>query len=570
MAKTRYRKYDPRRGAELVLNYLTSMVDERRDFLPYWLVGIHVNPAFARHCRVDDAELVASWYEAIAAARDVLGTEEGAEVQAAFRRHLLRSWGPHGLRFHANYPWTRTMHSSFHEMGYVLGALNRCLTVDPDDKQAERRAAGLCRGLRELVIDRQVLTFWSGDWPVEEKTYEFPNDVYLLEAGFDLTRMTGRGEQCIRNAVLLRPLAVRYEQSGDERARDLAEGLANHLLGVSRYFSWNMEYFGHVHSTAWFAAGLVRLGRLIGEGRYIEKGKAIYDFTRSLSSSFGWVPEYAKWRPLAEEHCETCCIRDMIFLAAELIDCGHAEYWTDLNSFARNMLVENQIDSGAFVAVDNTLADTDEATWRDLDRRVVGGFSGGTEPNAISLRRFRSIAGCCVGTAPQAIQLVWNRAVEYSRKRLTVNLPVDKTTRHGEVEMGYPNEGYIRVTPKRPMDVAIRLYPWMPAKLQGRLGGRRKAFDVEDGLAVFRNCPAGKPVELRHVLRTRTVKEEVAERVYTETWRGPDLVDLRPRAEPGDLRLWQREEGRKKKYPKPPAERTEGTGLYAQPTQQKR
>ena len=119
--------FDLEARARLALNYLTSMTDPDEDWLPYWMVQIHVVPPFARHCRVDDAELVASWYEAITAIRNSFGIEEGAEQQAAFKRHVLKSWGEHGLRFHEPYPWTQTIHSSFHEMAYVLGALNRSI-----------------------------------------------------------------------------------------------------------------------------------------------------------------------------------------------------------------------------------------------------------------------------------------------------------------------------------------------------------------------------------------------------------------------------------------------------------
>ena len=184
----RYETFDIQQNARYALNYLTRMVDPCVDYLPYWLIQAGRYPARAEHCRVDDAELVASWYEAMAATREILGTDEGAEVQAGFRRHVLKSWGPMGLRYHEDYPWTFTMHSSFHEMGYILSSLNRMLRVDSDDREAERRAAGLVRGMRKLVIERKVKTFWSGDTPETEPIYEFPNDVYLLDGGWDLAR----------------------------------------------------------------------------------------------------------------------------------------------------------------------------------------------------------------------------------------------------------------------------------------------------------------------------------------------------------------------------------------------
>jgi len=563
----RYEKFQPLDNARLALNYLTSMVDERYDNLPFWRVAPHVYPAFAKHCRVDDAELVASWYEGLSAARAMLGTDDGAQVQESFRRHLMKSWGEQGLRFHQPYPWSYTIHSSFHEMAYVLSALNRLLLDRPYAREAARRAAGLVRGLRSLVIQRQVRTFWCGDFEEADPLYEFPNDVYLAGRGFDLTRHTGRGEQPIRNGAMLRPLVVRWERTGDEVALDLARGIANHLLGVSRYFNYRMEFFGHVHSAVWVASGLVRLGRLTGESRYLAKGKAIFDYVRSLSSSFGWVPEFAQWHPMTEEHTETCCIKDMIECAGELIDAGHEECWEVLNLFARNQLVENQIKSGGFVACDNTLQDTVDETFRDIDRRVVGGFSGGAEPNSISLKRFRAVAGCCIGTAPQALEMVWDRAISYGRGRVTVNLPVDKRTPAAAVAMGYPNEGRIAVTARRDCDVAIRLHPWMGAGVAGFVNGRQRRFRREGGLAVFDRVPRGATVELRHPLRARRVKEWARARTFTVIWRGPDVVDILPRG--AHIRLYQRVEGARKLYPRPSKQRGREPGFVAAPTQQK-
>jgi hypothetical protein len=219
------------------------------------------------------------------------------------------------------------------------------------------------------------------------------------------------------------------------------------------------------------------------------------------------------------------------------------------------------------VAVDNRKRDTRRRTYRDIGERLVGGWSGGALPNSISLLRFRSIAGCCVGTAPQALQIVWDRVASYRRKRLTVNLPVERELRQGAIEIGYPNEGFVRVTPRRACDVAIRLHPWMPDRVQGLRNGKPSRFERDGRLAVFRGLAPGDTVEIRHVLRTRRLKEHVFDGDYTGIWRGPDMVDLLPRGEP--LRLYQRVEGKRKVYPRPTKKGSGGKGFEAKPTQQK-
>ncbi|CQR52673.1 glycoside hydrolase family protein [Paenibacillus riograndensis] len=565
MPNPKYEKFEPLKNAQLVLGYLTSMVDEKYDNLPYWLVLPHKRPAEAAHCRVDDAELVGSWYEAIDAVRKMLKTEEGAAVQQSFYRHVLKSWGEHGLRFHEHYPWTHTNHSSFHEMGYILPALNRMVENNPGDKEADKRASELIRGMRALVIERKVRTFWSGDYQEQEPIYEFPNDVYLEDGGFDLTRHTGRGEQAIRNAIILHALVRRYEIAGDEVALDLAMGIANHLLGASRYFNYKMEFFGHVHSAGWAASGLVRLGRATGSERYIHAGKGIYDYIRSLSSSFGWVPEYAQWHPMHEEHCETCCIKDMIECANELILAGYEEYWNDMTLFARNQLVENQVKVSSYVVTDNTLPDNNGITYRELDKRMIGGFTGGSLVNSISLSKFRSIAGCCVGMAPVALEIVWDRSVEYKNGKVIVNMPIDKETEQASVTMDYPDRGYISVTPKQNCDVAIRVYPWMGGDIRGTMNGLAYDPSIEGSLAVFRNVQAGTTVELQHPIETVVIKETARDEEYSVSWRGCDVIDIFPRGE--HLRLYQRDLSLPKYYPSVEDVQYSGAANYG-PTQQ--
>lgn len=559
-----YERYDPIESARLVHHYITNMVDKAYDNLPYWLLLPNKKPAEAAHCRVDDAELVGSWYEGLTAAMEMLGTNEGDEVKQSLRRHLMKSWGEHGLRFCEKYPWTHTVHSSFHEMGYILPALNKITEEYPEDAEAEKRTSELIRGMRSLVIERKVRTFWSGDSMETEPVYEFPNDVYLKEGGFDLSRHTGRGEQSIRNALMLPALVRRYELKKDEVALDLAVGLANYVLGVSRYFNYKMEYFGHVHSAMCFAGGLVELGRILDRKDYIEKGKGIYDYTRSLSSDFGWLPEYAQWHPMSEEHCETCCIRDMVICAKALIDCGYTEYWNDINMFARNQLVENQVRYTGYVECDNSLPDGDGITYRDIDKRMMGGFTGGSEPNCISLERFRSIAGCCVGTAPVALKAVWDGVAADENGVMVVNVPCDKKTEEYELSSLLPNEGKITLKALKAGKFGFRLYAWITEPVFS-VNGEKKDAVIENGIAAF-ELQSGDELVLWFDIVTRKVKEKVRDTDFTVFYRGCDVVDILPRG--AHVRLYQRDLEAPRYYPTPADVKYTGAANYG-PTQMK-
>lgn len=547
-----YEQYSLKEDAKRVLGYINGMTDRKFDYLPFWLTVPNKKPAEAEHCRVDDAELVGSWFEAVDSLEGILGkTDVSRELYNGFRQQVLSNWGEHGLRFHKKYPWTHTMHSSFHEMGYILPALNRLVCNDPNDKEAEKRASELVRGMRELVISREVRTFWSGDSAEKAQSYEFPNDVYLMDGGFDLTRHTGRGEQCIRNAVSLHALVDRYVIAKDEVALDLAIGLANNLLGPARYFNYKYEFFGHVHSSAWVAAGLLYLGRVTGMEKYTNAGEKIYAYVRSLTSSYGWVPEYAQWHKPEDEHCETCCIKDLILCINELILSGKTEHWNDFNLFARNQLTENQIKYTGYVTVDNSLEDAGGKTYRNLDQRLLGGYTGGSEPNAISLNRFRSIAGCCVGTAPIALQIIWNNTVTVENGILTVNVQTEKETDRYKLTHLLPDEGSISLSLKKATDAGFRIYPWMGKDWKLICNGKEIAplFDPKGNIAYAQKLKEGDVLELSFPMETVMKEEFFAGKTYKEYWRGGDMIDVEPRGE--HIRLYQRDLTKPKYLPLP-------------------
>lgn len=545
----RYQQYNLVEDAQRVLSYIDNMTDRAYGCLPFWLVVPHKKPAEAEHCKVDDAELVGSWFEAIDSLEGILGKSEVTrELYSGFRAQLMESWGEHGLRFHKKHPWTHTIHSSFHEMGYILPALNRLIKNNPDDKEAEMRAAGLVRGMRSLVIERKVRSFWSGDSIESEPLYEFPNDVYVKDKGFDLSHHTGRGEQSIRNAVSMHALVDRYVIAKDEVALELAIGLANHLLGPSRYFNYKMEFFGHVHSSVWIAAGLIYLGRVTGEDKYITAGKRIYDYVRSLSSDYGWVPEFAQWKPMNEEHCETCCLKDMILCARELIECGYSEYWNDINLIARNQLTENQVKYTGYVVSDDTLPDKDGKTYHHLAERIIGGYTGGSEPNSISINRFRSIAGCCVGTAPIALAILWENTVTKKDGIYAVNVHTEKSTEEYRLTHKMPDEGVITLEMKVAGKAGFRIYPWMGEVTLTKNGTATKTETTEDGV-LCTEVAAGDVLTLLFAIETVVRKEFFAGAEYTEYWRGGDMIDIEPRG--GHIRLYQRDNEKEKYYPTP-------------------
>ena len=116
--------------------------------------------------------------------------------------------------------------------------------------------------------------------------------------------------------------------------------------------------------------------------------------------------------------------------------------------------IGDSLSSGEFEATDPA---TGGKTYHDLDKRLLGGYTGGSEPNSISLTRFRSIAGCCVGTGPIALGILWKNVVTEKDGILTVNLHTDKENADYALSHKMPDEGVIALTLKKNTSAGFRI-----------------------------------------------------------------------------------------------------------------
>ena len=203
-----YTAFEPLEHASLALNFLTQMTDPALDGLPYGLFAPLNNPPFAEHNRIDDAELVASWFEGISCCREMLGTNKGADVEEALG-HLLLNQGwdaASGLRFPTRRPWTPDLdYVLVPEMAAVLSALNRLCQASPGDKLAEKRAAGLVAGLAACVVETKQRFAGFGIFDVEDSCRMFPGDVFVQGKGFVPGVGTGFSDWMVRCCTLIAP-----------------------------------------------------------------------------------------------------------------------------------------------------------------------------------------------------------------------------------------------------------------------------------------------------------------------------------------------------------------------------
>lgn len=550
-----FKHFDPLRQAGLSLDHLTAMTDPRLGHLPWGQVQAFSLLPFAEHTRQDDAEFAATWYEGISCAREMLGTDRGADVQAALREIVLDPvcWEEStGLRYPARRPWTgETDYCTISEMGPVLSALNRMIETDPKDAVALERATKLVAGLRRLVVEHKERLTPAGPFPVDPPVYSFPSDVLVRGRGFAPELATGFADATLRACTIIHPLMQHHFLTGSKPALDLAKGLSNLLTGLSHFFSHKTEFQGEVHSALVAAAGLAALGRRLSKDRYVARAKSLYDYVRRNSSEFGWVPEFLQWQLAADELCDATCTADMMTCAIELIECSFPEYWVDVLRFWRNHLQQAQLEGapwlGAVPAADAPAApaDTPQRTYRDIAPRLRGAFCGASGPSFVNLSRPRLVSARASAAGPRAMLRAWRHSMDLNRDIVTINFPVDRETPYAKVTVGYPDEGLVRIELKKTCRINLRAFPWMVTPYEGTIAGRPAALERREDYIAFPACPKGKAAVFRHEIRTKRILENITALDFYGLWRGPDMVDILPHGAGCGFRLYQRDLGGK-------------------------
>lgn len=539
-----FRHFDPLHHARLALEHLTGMTDPKLGFLPYGQVLAYATVPFAEHSRQDDAEFAASWFEGISCAREMLGTEEGKDVEDALRAMVLdpACWDAKtGLRFPKKRAWTGPYdYATISEMAPVLSALNRMIETNPKDKDAAARAKGLIKGLRALVTEHKARLTPAGEFPVETPVYTFQADVVLRGKGFAPEFSTGFADSTMRVSTLIHPIMVHYDLTKDKASLDLALGLANRIVAFSHFFSNKTEFQGEVHSALVAAAGLARVGRVLSLDRYVARAKSLYDFVRRNSSAFGWVPEHLQWQLIADEVCPATNTVDMMTLALELVECSFPEYWDDVHRFWRNHLVQAQFEDTSFVpAVKPLPADTAQRTYKNIPGRLRGAFCGATNPSFIFLGKRGIVSARASAAGPRGMLWAWRHAIDLNRDLITINFPIDIETPYAKVSVGYPEEGTIRIDLKKDCRINLRVYPWMSTPHEGTVAGRPAALERREDHIAFPKCKAGTAATFRHDVKTRRILENITSLDFFGLWRGPDMVDILPHSTGAGYRLYR-------------------------------
>lgn len=502
-------------------SHLENLVDERgRTYFNIFLT----QPAEAVFDWPDYVDLPARYLEAAAMIRPVLGRM--AKTAPALRGWLFGFFAPDGLCYRpdtliSNY-WAELFDQA--RLMYMLASW---VMFDPADKEIPDRLNKLCQALYNKAT--------------VERDYCFIEKIGIYFGG-----------------TLIRPLVQAGLVLNEPKWIDFAGGLARGIIDHSDHYGPDGSFEGHHHGHLGTLAGILAWAILKGEDRIIRRVRQIYDWSRSISTPFGFVPEVAK-RQDDLVMCETCTIMD--YLDVALILARHVDpgCWAVVEKAARNHLVEAQVRDASWLADEPKRPDEEDIIRSNIRHRVLGSFAGWSAPHAQlgvaeeqqrfnwvkseQLRprywgKIRALQNCCAGAGIRALHQVWSNIATFDNNTLSVNMLIDKKIPEATVTSFVPFEGRASISVHRNCTVRFRTASDItPGQVKLSCNGR-PVTPLPDGVFLkVENVAPGDTLEVRFPLPARTEDFTVGNRGFQQykfraEWKGDTVIAMH--ADPKD------------------------------------
>jgi hypothetical protein len=399
-----------------------------------------------------DARMNIEWYYM----REVSGSSAGKGVEEAFHQRMLSYVQEDGtVLCHPGCYNEGDINKVYQKADYVYhvwGATKIMHALAEDFRRTGNEQSRITA--RKIMLRLKKLA-----------VYPTPDQCYL-PAGMGGMRQDGTVVTNSWNkqpAPLVEPLLNYYLTTGDKEALSFAKAYAEGIMagiqpGGIRFGADGNFGGGHGHATLHALWGVARLGLVTGEPRYLTFVKRSWDWMRTQGTGTGWFPAGPLW---ADDCNETCCISDMLSIAALLGESGHTEYYDYVERYLRNYISNLQfiVTPGfeTYYREINAAAGKEEVDrgLKEL-RKFQGGIIGGSGLNDFENRLLGGTSGfemfgCCAPEGMRAIHTAWDNVIERSARSergpagVYVNLSLGRESKWGRVVSFYPDAGRLTV-----------------------------------------------------------------------------------------------------------------------------
>ena len=418
-----------------------------------------------------DARLDWEWYYM----REISGSREGQEVEAAFHKRMRdyidpqgRVWSAPGAYNEAN---INTKYARSDYVIHIWGATKILKSLSEDyarTKDPQSKALA-----RKVMLALEKIATWDDQgrcW---------------LKCGMGALRADGSTVPNGWNAQpapLVEPLVTYYLATHDPEGLKFARAYAEGMIGNCQPDGIRFHPDGrvtsgiasppHSHATMHAVWGVAHLGVVTGNPRYINFARGVWDWMLKRGTGTGWFPA-------GPDNCnETCSISDMMSIAGLIGRAGYPDYYDCLERYLRNPISNLQFvmtpDFETYYRECNASSPPDAvAAGLATLRKFQGGIIGGSGLNDYENKLLGGAAGfemfgCCAPEGMRAIYTTWTSTIDRLPKSpagpagVYVNLSFTRPSKWGQVVSFMPESG--RLTVKAAVRDTFFLRPpgWAP------------------------------------------------------------------------------------------------------------
>lgn len=547
--------FDLQTRAELVAGALTSLLDEDRDGLMYFLADWRARPPRADHGLWDCGDGSGRHIDALTLLRSMLPASSPAKAvtpaETQLEGWMLRLLGEEGLSWLPHEPWAAPWGTdmvledwnpadvlaevSWAQRGTLLGLASRYrFTHDERYRVAGQK---MVDGLHSIAV-------------VHPDGLYYPEG-YYRQGGWRSTRPGRYAGLEEYNAAVLVSLVRFYQATRYAPALDLAEGLVRFALKHTHGYAPDGRLQtgprpgveDHLHTRTNFILGVLELGIATGRPEYVAWARQAYACAQEWGTDFGWFPE-----GLGHRHGEICCTTDMLECALLLGQHVSRGYFADAECYGRNHLLESQyLSLDALQGAVSKLPPSPHqppyegrySTTRGVTESQVGAFAARSTLNDAFHLDATSMMQCCNAAGARGLYDLWNSAVEVTQNELlevAIHLRLSVMTPFVKVISYEPADGRLEITPHQTCQISVRLPRGETLALltSESSGANVTQMNAQSGYVGF-IAQAGERYTLHYALRERSVTYSVgrAERTLTCTghWRGETLLRIDPAGE---------------------------------------
>ncbi|MDZ4818963.1 MAG: hypothetical protein SGJ20_08330 [Planctomycetota bacterium] len=551
---------------KLAVHGLTNFLNEKKNYEPYGHGFFNTQPVYltTRFGGGPEGGGAPNWgkiYDALVLTRMMSGSQEYLDVEEKTFNGMIQY-----IRGGNSVPTARVM--------MALMSLNQ----QSPDPELEKLTSDLANSLRDAAKVKDEMA-WYYDFE------EMPARMEDSKLG-----VLGHGWQAFIHGSVLRAFSRWAQKTGDKEYYELAGKMNNFLMQPQIWESESApkaivghehgQFMGHHHSYTSALMGILWYAEATGDVRLMQFVRDGYEYLRTFGIAavglFG----------------EMCTVGDMTYLAVKLSELGVGDYWDDVDRYTRNQLVEGQVTdanklarAAAAAPVLGRIDPKDpsdpvqrpltpgqkqvelvplEETTDNVCERFVGAYlSECGWPTVIPKHRFMMVI-CCSGNATMGLYAAWDGIVQCQDGAAKVNLLLNRASKWLDVDSFLPFEGKVVVTNKTAKSISVRMPLWVDlAAVQCEINSRETKPATLGRYLVFQSTePNDKititfPVVERQESYTLKWKKDNfwqestnpghnwvpdSPTRFTFTFRGNTVVDVSPRENTDEYKLYDRDD----------------------------